>query len=416
MQADSPVARGRALEERVAQHFADHGYRTTRNVVRQGRTGAPHEVDVLAVKEDALTTYQVAVECKAWSTPIEKEVVTKLAYVKQDLGLDKGIIVSVAGCRSGAKQAAAELGIELWGREETRYHLGPAVLAGTSPRQARLSGLALPAKVSPEQADRAFKKSLTGHLGGRERIGWSSLVWIPCFEVQLAVTQSEGRFRHRTVVTRLWNAFEALNGALVESWSGPPPFEELDLYPGSIPPIEREERVASSITKAVERLQSVSTEAAIARHSETVRNLGVPVPLGSIDVERSRLVYLPFYLALLQSRDHERFVTVYAVGGQTAVPAVSAALNQRIAYVRSSLDAEAVPEGDASGFPPDGLEQLIPSEPEVGVSATSPGPQACACGGRLILRHRRSDNQPFLGCDQYPRCRNTKPFAAPGSP
>ncbi len=34
---------------------------------------------------------------------------------------------------------------------------------------------------------------------------------------------------------------------------------------------------------------------------------------------------------------------------------------------------------------------------------------ACSCGGRLVLRHRRSDGGPFLGCDRFPVCRRIRP-------
>ena len=85
---------GRQLEQRVAAFFATNGYATRCNEILEGRSGGRHEIDVLAEKSDALTTYRVAVECKAWQQPIEKDVVSKLHYVLSDLGLSKGIVVS----------------------------------------------------------------------------------------------------------------------------------------------------------------------------------------------------------------------------------------------------------------------------------------------------------------------------------
>ena len=37
------------------------------------------------------------------------------------------------------------------------------------------------------------------------------------------------------------------------------------------------------------------------------------------------------------------------------------------------------------------------------------GPTTCPCGGHLVLRHRRSDGEPFWGCSRYPACRRTRP-------
>lgn len=45
-------------------------------------------------------------------------------YVLRDTGLDKAIVVSLGGVRSGADIAAKELGIEIWGREELKNRLG----------------------------------------------------------------------------------------------------------------------------------------------------------------------------------------------------------------------------------------------------------------------------------------------------
>ena len=38
-----------------------------------------------------------------------------------------------------------------------------------------------------------------------------------------------------------------------------------------------------------------------------------------------------------------------------------------------------------------------------------PAEERCACGGRFVLRHRRSDGAPFYGCSEFPACRRTRP-------
>src|SRR5262249_20729690 len=71
--------RAQLLEERIGEHFAAHGYLVRRRVQAEGRSGGRHEIDVLAEKSDPLTTFRLAVECKAWGSPIEKDVVSKLS-------------------------------------------------------------------------------------------------------------------------------------------------------------------------------------------------------------------------------------------------------------------------------------------------------------------------------------------------
>ena len=83
----SDLNKGGELEQQVAAAFAAAGYRVQTNVVREDRNGSTHEIDVLAEKTDELLTLTVAVECKAWANPIEKDVITKFDYVRRQLGL-----------------------------------------------------------------------------------------------------------------------------------------------------------------------------------------------------------------------------------------------------------------------------------------------------------------------------------------
>lgn len=34
----------------------------------------------------------------------------------------------------------------------------------------------------------------------------------------------------------------------------------------------------------------------------------------------------------------------------------------------------------------------------------------CKCGGNMVKRKNRNDNSLFLGCSNWPKCTNTKPF------
>lgn len=39
----------------------------------------------------------------------------------------------------------------------------------------------------------------------------------------------------------------------------------------------------------------------------------------------------------------------------------------------------------------------------------APATQTCRCGAAMVLRHRRSDGNAFLGCSTFPKCRHTIP-------
>ena len=126
----------RNLELRVARYFELNGYTARTNQKEQGRSGLVHEIDVLAEKRDAAGMHGVAVECKAWRSPVEKDVVYKLEKVMQDAGLSKGMVVALSGLRSGARVAADEAHIEVWEPAEIRHYLGDEALACLPHRHA----------------------------------------------------------------------------------------------------------------------------------------------------------------------------------------------------------------------------------------------------------------------------------------
>ena len=78
-----------------------------------GRSGARHQVDVLAKQSNGLQTIRTAVECKYWQKKVGQEVVAKLATVIDDANIEKGAIVSKEGFTSGAIVLAKEHNISL---------------------------------------------------------------------------------------------------------------------------------------------------------------------------------------------------------------------------------------------------------------------------------------------------------------
>jgi hypothetical protein len=57
--------------------------------------------------------FQWVVECKAWKTNIPKEKVLALLSIVQDVGADKGFLLSETGFQSGAVRAASNTNITL---------------------------------------------------------------------------------------------------------------------------------------------------------------------------------------------------------------------------------------------------------------------------------------------------------------
>ena len=81
---------------------------------------AEHEIDVwVRFSRFGLETKWV-VECKYWNTAIPKEKVLTLKSVVEDLGADRGILISASGFQSGAVRVAENSNITLTSLDELK--------------------------------------------------------------------------------------------------------------------------------------------------------------------------------------------------------------------------------------------------------------------------------------------------------
>lgn len=311
----------RELEAQIGAYFAANGYDTQVNLVREGRSGGRHELDVFAVKSDGITSFQVMVECKAWNTPIEKDIVSKAAYVVGDLGLNKAIIVSLAGWRSGAEHAARELGIDLWDAVDLEQKLGQVAVAqlrgALAAPQRRVVG-PLPV-MSPEEGERQLDKQRSG-VFGKEELVWWQLVWTPfyLFEIRLSETErrllGKDRLKSRTIM----NLYNALSGAFhLPHEPAATPLGEIAAE-HLIPARVRDRTIAADLQKACKRLTELVNQTARQRQAAKIKALGLPLPFTSMSIDATSEVGWPYYLGFLRRGDRERLVALDAVRGRVS--------------------------------------------------------------------------------------------------
>lgn len=335
----------------MAAYFAGHGYHVETNKVLVGRSGGRHEIDVLAEKFDALTSFRVAVECKAWASPIEKDVVSKLHYVMNDLGLHKGVVISLAGTRSGADVAASSLGIDVWGPDELRHHLGETVFADVASSNVADDGrpsagghggpgrliTGWPFHTDPQRAHQLAADAGKGRFGLRslETLIWFAPVWVPAYLLHLTIAQpSRGRLHHRVTSSSVVNLYDGLEGDFAGQALAPP--VELPAHGARVlQPVRRETQVHSALRKAVEARHKVTSPAAIERHDAGLTALGLSVPVRSLSIDHTSLVHLPVYVGLLR-REQDRIVAVDAVRGAISDP-LSRLLTGQIAHLRRAF-------------------------------------------------------------------------------
>lgn len=333
--------KGRRLEAEIARLLTAGGYTARRNVVCEGRSGARHEIDVLAQKTDGLTTFSIMVECKAWDRPVDKEVLAKAAFVAADVRADKTIVVALQGATGGAELSAAQLGVELWGPEQLERRLGRVQLAELgAPRAATALGFAVAVDEARavRLAERARGKGVLGL--GAEEVAWFGLVWLPCLLLTLGCTRQVGRLRKRTRHSSVFNLYEALDGTLLEGFAVDPSIAEVEVGRHLLPPRLKQRALRAEITTTFDKWHSAVQGAARERWAQAATRLGIPLPIDALSLDDATTCVLPVYVAILRQRDSRRVVVIDGGDGTLDEP-LSAVLTANLGYLTEALDAAA---------------------------------------------------------------------------
>jgi predicted Mrr-cat superfamily restriction endonuclease len=120
-------------QERAAYYFHLLGMDASVDEHIIGARGE-HDVDVVVRGSRAGIEQTWLVECKLWRRPVNKLHVAALANIVQDVGADRGILLSETGFQSGAKKLASSSNITLTSLTELTaeycIHWGTVVRAG----------------------------------------------------------------------------------------------------------------------------------------------------------------------------------------------------------------------------------------------------------------------------------------------
>jgi len=107
-------------QEEAAQFFRSLELSAQTNVTIEGARGR-HDVDVEVRGERAGQQLLWIVECKRWKTRVSKLHVAALIGIVQDVGADRGILLSEFGFQSGAVTLATRSNIRLTSLAELRH-------------------------------------------------------------------------------------------------------------------------------------------------------------------------------------------------------------------------------------------------------------------------------------------------------
>jgi len=245
--AESPTTheKGLAFELKLTELFKKMGYDVIHNTKKVGRSGAEHQIDVLAEYRCPLHTSQVVIEAKSYDSPIDKDRIMKLIQIVDDLGADRGIIVTTSYFTPEAIKTARGHNVELWNREQLAKFLGEIEIGASEkglPSEISVKERVVRFILSVQDAERIERNALEqrakgGFLGAGkiiERLDSISLQYFPYYEAEIQASVSEiektGLLSKRTVqklVTVQINV-NARNGDIVtvneEGISSPYPF------------------------------------------------------------------------------------------------------------------------------------------------------------------------------------------------
>lgn len=100
------------FQELIAEHFRSLGASASTNVSLDG-VRTQHDIDVLVVTKFLGTDIKWVVEAKCWKSNVPKDKVLTLRSIVDEVGADKGFLISEKGFQSGAIEAASKTNVQL---------------------------------------------------------------------------------------------------------------------------------------------------------------------------------------------------------------------------------------------------------------------------------------------------------------
>ena len=116
----------REFQEETAQIFLAAGCSAEVDATVNGVRGR-HKVDVYVTFKKYGIDCSWIIECKDWNSNIPKEKVAALQSIVNDVGADRGVVVSNKGFQSGAVRLANKSNITLASLEDMKEYLGEEI-------------------------------------------------------------------------------------------------------------------------------------------------------------------------------------------------------------------------------------------------------------------------------------------------
>ena len=210
----STYEKGLALELKLMELFRKMNYDVIHNTKKIGRSGAEHQIDLLAEYRCPLHTSTLVIEAKSYDSPIDKDRIMKLIQIVDDIGADRGIIITTSYFTPGAIKTSEGHNVELWNREQLVRFLGEIEIVAAEkglPKEVSVKERVVKPVLTAQDAEKIETNALEqrakgGFLGvGKiiERLYSITLQYFPYYEaeIQMMVDEVEktGLLSKRTV-------------------------------------------------------------------------------------------------------------------------------------------------------------------------------------------------------------------------
>ena len=297
----TPYEKGRKFEELIANLFRSRGYEVRHDIKMVGRSGVEHQIDIYAEYKAPLHTSRIIVECKSYSAPIDKDVVMKLISVVNDLGVDRGILITTSYFTPDAVATAKGYNIDLWDGVKLREVLGEMP---TKYVETPLNTFYVEPKIPLAEAMEKMNKELRGFLKRRKgEVRKASLIFYPYYEVSIeaSIHEVKGLVRKKTEVRIITHT------VMVDGITG----ELCDFQPSrgvrgilSIPKLSEEEARAFQLLMSSRALSTSALASLLSCSTSKARKLiqGL-VAKGLVNEARigRRIIYKPIDIPTLSS-------------------------------------------------------------------------------------------------------------------
>ncbi|HUK77136.1 MAG TPA: hypothetical protein VL117_05985, partial [Thermoleophilia bacterium] len=133
-----------------------------------------------------------------------------------------------------------------------------------------------------------------------------------------------------------FNLYEALDGGLLESFAADPAPAEIEVAGLRLPARVKARALHGEISTALAKWGSVVQEAARERWAQAALELGLPLPVEALSIDRTTACWLPIYAAVLAQRGARRVVVID--GGDGAVDHhLAGVLTENLGYLTEAL-------------------------------------------------------------------------------